>query len=96
MNSNVIKPMPEVKPYRKQTAVEWLVDELSKDQYPDHIPYIIERAKQMEKDLIKYMVETIEANRWRVLHRAEGKIQWIGGENKNIKTTPELIEKYLK
>ena len=35
----------------KQTSVEWLVEQLSKDQYIDHIPAIIELAKKKEKDL---------------------------------------------
>lgn len=80
----------------KQTSVEWLVEQLSKDQYIDHIPAIIELAKKKEKDLMAEMVEKIFTNYWRILHPIPGNFQWIGGEGYRILTTYELIEKYLK
>lgn len=36
----------------KQTAVEWLIQQLSIDQYPNDIPKILQQAKEIEKEQI--------------------------------------------
>jgi exonuclease I len=42
------------------TAVEWLIDELTKPQYAQNIPLIIEQAKEIEKQQIIISDEEIE------------------------------------
>ena len=42
------------------TAVEWLIDELTKPQYAQNIPLIIEQAKEMEKKQLEIPDEEIE------------------------------------
>jgi hypothetical protein len=37
---------------KNQTPIDWLIEELTKPQYAQNIPIIIEQAKEMEKRII--------------------------------------------
>jgi hypothetical protein len=65
MNSNKIKTMPEIKPYKKITAVEWLEKKFSDNEFDDCF-YLatnqkwFEQAKEMEKKQTEISDEEIE------------------------------------
>lgn len=62
MNSNKIKTMPEIKPYKKMTAVEWLIEQIKDDHNQKALSAkewleVIEKAKSKEKQQIIDAVE---------------------------------------
>lgn len=80
----------------KQTAVEWLIQQLSIDQYPMDIPKILEQAKEMERlqliDAQSYAISNADMSNNRGYFNCDKWYDETYGSNGSDEQVPELSD----